>query len=129
MPNLSWVKITPNIVSLSGKQSKLVEVTIYIPDAEKPLHYNERWEFVVVLSEIKDEPVNIATELAIPVRIKTPESAKAKMQIPNLFMLFIIVVGCMFLTIFVLYVKNKKRTLTGGKSVFFYFKKRKLKNK
>jgi hypothetical protein len=129
MPNLSWVKITPNIVSLSGKQSKLLEVTIYIPDEEKPLYYNERWEFVVVLSEIKDEPANILTELAIPFRIKTPESAKAKMQIPNLFMLFIIVVGCMFLTIFVLYVKKRKRTLTGEKPVVFYFKKRKLKNK
>jgi hypothetical protein len=48
MPNLSWVKITPNIVHLLGKQSKILEVTILIPDKEKPLHYNERWEFDVV---------------------------------------------------------------------------------
>lgn len=127
MPDLSWVKITPNIVHLSAKKSKLLNVTIDIPDEEKPLNYNKRWEFVVVFSEIKDNSTPIKTEIAITIHIETPKSAK--MQMPSSYILFVIVGGFMILIVFILYVKNKKRTLTGEKAVVFYFKKRKLKNK
>jgi hypothetical protein len=132
MPSLSWVKITPNIVHLSGKQSKLLEVTIYIPDEEKPLQYNKRWEFVVVLSEIKDEPantVNIVTEVAIPVRIKTPESAKMQIPYNQIMVIFFIVMVFVALIIFMFYAKKKKRVISKEKPTVFYFKKRKLKNK
>lgn len=105
IPNLSWIKITPSTVHLSGKESKLLEVTITIPDEEKSLHYNERWEFVVVLSEIKHG--NIKTEIAVPVYIKTPE--KTEMQMPNTFILLSIVGGFILLSVFILYIKMKRR--------------------
>jgi hypothetical protein len=119
MPNLSWVKITPNIVLLSAKQSKLLEVTIYIPDEEKPLHYNERWEFVVVLSEIQ-HGVHLKTEIAIEIYIKTPE--KTKMQIPynQIMMIIFIVMVFVALIIFMLY---SKRAISKKKPALFYFKK------
>jgi hypothetical protein len=127
MPNLSWIKITPNIFNLSAKQSRVLEVTIDIPGEEKPLHYNERWEACIVISEIKDKPAIVSTELAIEIYIRTPE--KSEMQMSNLLILLFIVVGFVALTAYILYFKKRKRTFTKKRSVVFYFKKRKLKNK
>ena len=129
IPDLSWVKITPNVFNLSAKQSKFLEVTIDIPNKEKPLRYNERWETCIVISEIQDKSAAISTELAIEIYIKTPE--KAQMQISSQFILLFIVVGFIVLAICILHVGvgKKKRTFTEKKSAVFYFKKRKLKNK
>lgn len=130
VPDLSWIKITPNIFNLSAKQSKILEVTIDIPDKEKPLHYNERWEACIVVSEIKDElpgTTAITTELGIELFINTP--MREKMQMSNLFLLLFLVVGFMALAVYILYFKKEKRTSTKKRPVVFYFKKRKFKNK
>lgn len=125
IPDLSWVKIKLNIVHLSAKQSTFLEVLIDIPDKEKPLHYNERWEVWIIVSEIKDElsgTTAITTELGIKLFIHTPE--RAKMQMPGLLpIFFIIVVFMVVLAVFILYVE--KRTFHKKKPAAFYFKKKK----
>lgn len=122
IPDLSWVKIASNTVHLSAKQSTFVEVLIDIPDKEKPLHYNERWEVWVIVSEIKDAlpgTTAITTELGIKLFVNTPE--REKMQMPNLLPIFFIIMLFTALVVFVLYAK--KRAFHKKKSAVFYFKK------
>jgi len=125
MPDLSWIKLTPNIVNLSAKQSKFFEVTIDIPEKEKPLNYNEKWEACVVISELKDKPSLIATEYAIRIYIITPE--KAKMQVSDMFLLLFIASGFIALVICSLYMGKRKKMFANKKPIVFYFKKKKNK--
>ncbi|GAH07132.1 unnamed protein product, partial [marine sediment metagenome] len=52
IPDLSWVSTTPEILYIPAYESRFLEVIITIPDEEKPLHYDERWEVWVVISEV-----------------------------------------------------------------------------
>lgn len=122
IPNLSWIKVTSDIFNISAKQSKILEVTINVPDEEKSRHYNERWEACVVVSEIKDEHTTISTEYAIVIYIQTPE--KEKMQNFDTFLLLFITIGFIALAVCILYLRNRKKIFTSKKPNFFYFKKK-----
>lgn len=122
IPNLSWIKITPNILNLSAEQSKFLEVTIDVPDEEKSLHYNERWEVCIVVSEIKEEHTTISTEYAIGIYIKTPEIEKA--QNFDTLLLLLIGFGFIALVVYILYLIKRKKIFPSKKPNFFYFKKR-----
>jgi len=122
VPDLSWIKITPNLFNLSAKKSKVLEVTINVPDEERSLYYNKKWEACVVISEIKDKPSLIATEYAIRIYIITPEKAELKI---NDILLFLIVVGSGALLIYSLYFIKEKKKFGNNKTALFYFKKKK----
>jgi hypothetical protein len=108
--DLSWVKTKQDVYHIPAKKSTDIEVIIDIPDKEKPLHYNERWEVRLVISEIKDESspgANILTELSLKLFIHTPE--KEKMQMPqSLFPVFFVIIGLIAVAIFIFYIKQKK---------------------
>ena len=122
IPNLSWIKVTPDIFNISAKQYKVLDATIDVPDEEKTLHYNERWEACIVISEIKDEHTTISTEYAITIYIQTPE--KEKIQNFNTLFLLFIIVGSIGLAVCILYLRNRKKIFTSKKPNFFYFKKK-----
>ena len=125
IPDLSWVQTTPDIVHIPAKESRFLELIINIPDSEKPLHYNERWEVWVVISELinqsQDAGTFIQTELAVKIFINTP-SAEEKAQMP-LFMYFIFTFFIGLITVCVFYFKMGKRAIYKNKKVVFYFKK------
>jgi hypothetical protein len=129
IPDLSWVSTTPEILHIPAHESRFLEVIITIPDEEKPLHYDERWEVWVVVSEVKDQPspgTIILIELAVKLFINTPPE-KVKQQIPQtlyLISLFIIV-GLIVAAMFVFYVKKRERITYKKRPAILYFKKKK----
>jgi hypothetical protein len=128
IPDLSWVSTTPEILYIPAYESRFLEVIITIPNEEKPLHYDERWEVWVVISEVKDQSPGtiISIELAVKLFINTPPE-KVKQQIPQtlyLILLFIIV-GLIAVATFVFYAKKRERTTYKKKPVVLYFKKKK----
>lgn len=108
--DLSWVKTKQDTYHIPPGESTDIEVIIDIPDKEKPLLYNERWEVCLVVSEIGDESspgANILTELSLKLFIHTPE--KEKMQMPqNLFPILFVIVGLIAAAMFIFYIKQKK---------------------
>lgn len=130
IPDLSWVEITPDLLYIPPHESAFFEILINIPDEEKPLHYNERWEVWAVVSEVKNEAlpgtIDTATKLAIRFFIHTPPE-KVKQQIPQtlyLILLFIIV-GLIITATFVFYAKKRERITYKKRPVVLYFKKKK----
>jgi len=126
-PDLSWITITPNDFILPGMQSKILEVTITIPDEEKSLHYNERWEACIVIAENKDTDSVIAVEYAIEIYTKTPE--RAELPISNALLFFLGAVGAIAVVAVCISYIRRRKTAVAEKNVAFYFKKRKEKNK
>lgn len=122
IPDLSWIKITPDVFNISDQQYQLLEVAIDVPDEEKASHYNELWEVCVVISETKDEPTTISTEYAIRIYIKTPE--KEITQNFDTFFLLLIGLGFIVLVVYILYFISRKKIYSKKRPTFFYFKKR-----
>ena len=129
IPDLSWVSTTPEMLHIPAHGSQFLEVIITIPDEEKPLHYDERWEVWAVISDVKDQlppGTAILIELAVKLFINTPPE-KVKQQIPQtlyLILLFIIV-GLIAAATFVFYAKKRERITNKKRPVILYFKKKK----
>lgn len=116
IPDLSWVKTVPEIMYIPADSSRELGLSMDIPDTEKPLHYNERWEVWTIISEIQDQPSSkntmIQVELAIKLFINTPSQA-AKMQIPqNLYLILGITVGATVIAIAIRFVKKRKKEIS-----------------
>ena len=120
IPDLSWVKVVPEVLYLPGGSSDFVEVFIEIPESEQSLHYNEKWEALVVFSPpIKpDGGVNVQVELAVKLFIKTPTGEVAR--IPYIYILLGIIISAIIIYMTQSYVKKKKSS-----EAIFYFKKKK----
>lgn len=128
IPDLSWVSTTPEILYIPAYESRFLEVIITIPNEEKPLHYDERWEVWVVISEAKDQSPGtiISIELAVKLFINTPPE-KARQQIPQTLYLIMlsIIVGLIAVATFVFYAKKRERITYKKRPAILYFKKKK----
>lgn len=126
IPDLSWVQITSDIVHIPAKESRFLKVIINIPDSEKTLHYNERWEVWIVVSELinqsQDAGAFIQTELVVKFFIITP-FVEEKSQILQFFYLIILFTIGGLLTAYVFYIKSCGRDIFRNKQSVFYFKK------
>ena len=127
MPNLSWVSIAPEILHIPAYETRFLEVIITIPDDEKPLHYDERWEVRVIVSKVMDPSsphgAFIISRLAARFLISTPP-AKVKAEIPQfLFLLLFAIVG-LIAAVLVVYFKKRKGVVHKNKAAVFYFKKK-----
>lgn len=132
VPDLSWIKIKQNTSYLPARETTFFDVIIDIPDEVKQLHYNERWEVLVVVSGIKygSPPANstfINTETGIKVFVITPERENMQTPYNSTFMIISIVTIFTIFVAFVFFTKNKKRGVTKKKHAVFYFKKENLK--
>jgi hypothetical protein len=47
IPDLSWIKVTPNPLSIPANPNGYFAIEIVIPEKEKTLHYDESWEVYV----------------------------------------------------------------------------------
>jgi hypothetical protein len=120
IPDLSWVKVFPEVLYLPGGSSDFVEVFIEIPESEQSLHYNEKWEALVVFTPpIKPGGgVNVQVELAVKLFIKTPTGEVAR--IPYIYILLGIIISAIIIYMTQSYVNKKKSS-----EAIFYFKKKK----
>lgn len=133
IPDLSWIEVKPEELTIPANSSKEFEMFIDIPDEEKPLHYNEGWEIWVIITPkcytiVDDDPMGITfqTRLAATVLIHTPPWER-KMQIPlNIY--FILLPIFVFIALFiVLSYMKKKRNVKTNRAAIFYIKEKKSK--
>lgn len=134
IPDLSWIKIKQNTSYLSARQTTSFDVLIDIPDKEKSLHYNERWEVLVVVAGIRygSPPTNVTfinTEIGVKIIIITPERENMQTPYNSTFIIVPIVVIFTIFVAFVFLTKKKKRVIHKKTPSLFYFKQRKFKNK
>lgn len=112
IPDLSWVSITPEILHIPSKESRFLEVNIFIPDEEKSLYYDEHWHICAVVSENNDRSppgsTVILTELAVNFFIINPPS-KSTMEIQNVYILLAIIISVIITIITFFYAKKKKK--------------------
>ncbi len=132
IPDLSWVVVSPGILEIPAKSSGVFEISIKIPDNEKPLHYNQSWEAWIWIipnfpSDVNGGLIGVDTQTQYMVRIliKTPPR-EISMQTPKdyynfliIFMVFIVIPAVLFI------VKNivSKKNRSNKKPTIFYFKK------
>lgn len=120
VPDLSWIKVIPENLVIPGEGSDFVEIIIEVPEDEQSSHYNESWEAYVVISPPLNSGggLNIQTELAVKLFIKTPEGEVT--SIPYLIILLFLFILTTIIYAFLSNIKKKK-----SKEVMFYFKKKK----
>lgn len=124
IPNLSWIKVTPNPGLVPAKSDSYFRLWIDIPEKEKDLHYNESWEvWVRFFDKPRDDgEIVFNMKLATRVFIHTPTGLKQKFPYnPFIF----IIVFTVFLLIIVAYFYFKNKTPIGSKKrAVFYIKKK-----
>lgn len=127
IPDLSWVQIVSDITHISPHENRFLEVIINIPDEEKPLHFNEKWEFWVVISETNvqspDNGAFIQTELISKFFVITP-TIEGRLQMPQ-FVYIVLLFFIVLIALYIFFVIKHKRTGRGNKQRIFYFKKKK----
>lgn len=127
IPDLSWVQITPDVVHIPAKESRFLEVAINVPDEEKSLHYDNRWEVWIVISEVNEQSTEnmpfIQTELAAKFFIITPPT-KTMLQPPQfLYLILFLIIG--LITAYIFFVKKHRKTTRQDIQSVFYFKEKK----
>jgi len=120
IPDVSWVRTVPEVIYIPAGSSGELEVIIEVPESQQSLHYNEKWEAYVVISPplTSGGGINVQTELAVKLFIKTPTGEAAGFQYIHILLFFITLIILMCIVFF--YVGKKKRSAT-----LFYFKKKK----
>ena len=111
IPDLSWVKITPETQNISARSEEYFNLSIVIPEDEKSSHFNEKWEVRVKVFKKPDYQSGnfvVNMKLASKIYIHTPEKVN-QMQIPTMtFVVTIILVGATIFYSFVVYNKKKQ---------------------
>ena len=101
IPDLSWIRIEPEILYIPGKSFEFFEVIINIPKNKKPLYYDESWESKISVSTITPKPeegtVNFKISLAVKLFIHTPPEEKVIQETPTLY--YILILGGLFISI------------------------------
>ena len=134
MPNLSWVNVSPQILDVPAKSSNVFNLSIQIPDNEKPLHYNESWEvWIYIIPYLSSDfnntgqiGVGFQVQYMVRILIKTPPGEMG-MQTPKDYyifsIIFMLLIGIPIILFIVKNIVTKKKIGADKKSTIFYFKK------
>ena len=120
IPELSWLKVTPQEFIVPAESTKEVEIKLEVPEGEQQDYYNEKWETWIVVST-PPEPggaFNIQTNLAAKLFIETPDGTKAQLEPIHIILLFLI-------SIFILYLAIDSIRKKKSRDAMFYFKEKK----
>jgi hypothetical protein len=123
LPNISWIKTSPDILYIPPKSSGNFEIIINIPEKQKDFHNNEKWETgVVISSDIPIGPggggMNFKLEISVKLFIITPESETEGVQYYYFFLFIFLVFIVLMISS---YIRKKKENL----SSIYYFKNKK----
>lgn len=135
IPELSWIKISPEQLHVPPNSYGEVEVEIVIPEGEKNKQYNKQWEAWAYLTPKvggPDSTVSFQTQLAVRLFIHTPvgeDSSKSMSSSPNFLILFGIIFGSLFLFILFKYLNNKKKSKYEPDTMFYVKENKDHKNK
>ena len=110
IPDLSWINIEPEILYVPGGKTKYFEVTIDIPDSEKPLHYNESWESRIIVSTIPPKleggGVTFKIELVVKLYINTPPEIIKPEPTPTIYYILVMVLVLIIVAVFILIIRR-----------------------
>ena len=128
IPDLSWVKILPEKLTIPADSFKEFEVVIDIPESEKMPHYNESWEvWVLVIPKGPADRVKggavIQTQLAARLFIHTPGTMKKQTPQNNLYLIVGIIIGFILIVAAVFYAR-KRRNIEADRAAIYYVKKK-----
>ena len=130
IPELSWVKISPEKLHIPPNSYGEVEVEIVIPEDQKNKQYNKQWEAWAYLTpkvEGSASTVSLQKQLAVRLYIHTPvgeDSSKSMSSSPIFLVLFGIIFVSSFLFILFKYLNNKKKSKY-NQDAMFYVKEKK----
>ena len=131
IPDLSWIKIEPEIIYLPPNSSSTFEVIIQVPKDEQSKHFNERWEtWAVFDTDLYSETqgaMNFKIQIAVKLFINTPKSeATISQYLPIVFFLFF----SFFMVFFILFYKKKRKNYQINdkkiNSSMYFFKRKKF---
>jgi hypothetical protein len=115
IPDLSWITVKKGKIYIPPKATGKFEIVIDIPENQKSLQYNKKWETWVSISN--DEPENVSgggvvfkISLAVKLFIHTPQGNNLVAAQP--FYFIIVIVVPIAITCAVIF-HSKKRRVTG----------------
>lgn len=129
IPDLSWIKIEPELMYLPPNSSNTFEVIVEVPKDEQSKHFNEKWEtWVIFTSDLYpggQGGMNFQVELAVKLFINTPkgEAVGSKYLPIVLFLFFSIFV---ILIVFIYLKKRKNYQIKSTKPSLFFYRRKKF---
>ena len=107
IPDTSWIKTDPEILTLGPGDKGYIDVYIEVPKSVQPDYNNEKWEVFVVCTPPLDEGggINIQTEIAVKLFIRTPDGEAGLF---NYIPIVLIVVFLIIILLALFYNKKKK---------------------
>ena len=133
VPDLSWINVSSEILNIPAQSSNILDISIKIPENEKPLHYNESWEvWIMIIPSLPSGSkgggigVNFQTQYMVRILIKTPHDEQ-KMETPQILYIFLIGLAG-FIVLFFIYFYVRKRRILANRAAMFYVKKKNDKN-
>ena len=129
IPDLSWIKIEPEIMYLPPNSSNTFEVIVEVPKDEQSKHFNEKWEiWAIFTSDLYpggQGGMNFQVELAVKLFINTPkgEAVESKYLPIVLFLFFSIFV---ILVVFIYLKKRKNYQIKSSKPSLFFYRRNKF---
>lgn len=89
IPDLSWVSVTPEEMTIPAKSDGFFNVTIIIPKNNQPQSYNQKWEVLALFYQVKKSSqggVNFLMKLGSRLFINMPTGEEKKQETtPNVF--------------------------------------------
>ena len=133
IPDISWVKVIPDILYIPKKSSGEFLVSIVIPDDKRELHYNESWEVWTITSSPPSThgSIRYITALTTRLLITTP-TGEAGLNQYLVTILFGGIFGLLILALIYYYINRKKKDLykyNKKPAVFYFEEKKKNENK
>lgn len=111
IPNLSWVKVSPNLLTIPANSYDYFTLTVDIPEDEKPLHLNEKWEVhLLVCRKIGSNDGNLIINLKLTskILIHTPSDIKDQQVLYNPILILFIIGGAITFASVFLYIRKKR---------------------
>ena len=121
IPDLSWVKTTPEKLYLPPKSSGKFKVFIEVPEDEQSSHFNEKWLTLVTIYSYtggSQGGFNFQIELGVKLFIKTPAGEVAEIQPIHILLFF-------FISLVIVYLAYSSIRKKKSSEAIFYFKKKK----
>jgi len=133
IPDLSWIDISPQILDIPARSSNVFEISIKIPENEKPNCYNQSWEvwiyiipYVPPTENAGQIGVDIHVQYNVRILIKTPPgetNMQTSKDLYNFLIIFVVFIGISIILFIVKKIKNRRIVEANKKANVFYFKK------
>jgi hypothetical protein len=111
LPNLSWITAIPDSIYLPANSTNYFEVNVNVPSSKQSVHFNERWETLVVISSDRisgsHEGINVQVEITVKLFIITPTGG-IFFGIQYIYILIVSVISIIIILLTLFFVKKKK---------------------